>query len=102
MSENKRFEYKAGMKGNDVATYLYEDINGEVLFRKVKTLIGDPEHPKMFRFERLVDGKWVTGKGILDGVKKVPFRLPQLIKNSAVIVTEVLDVSEIRTGIDFS
>jgi putative DNA primase/helicase len=88
MSENKKFEYMPGQKGKDIATYLYQDASGEVLFRKVKTLTGDPERPKMFRFERLIDRKWVTGMGILNGVKRVPFKLPKLIKNSSVIITE--------------
>ena len=102
MSENKRFEYKAGRKGKDVATYLYEDINGEVLFRKIKTLTGDPEHPKMFRFERQIEGKWVTGKGILDCIKKVPFRLPKIIKNSAIIICEGEKDAENLAALHFS
>jgi hypothetical protein len=102
MSENKRFEYKAGRRGKDIAIYNYQDVNGDVLFRKIKTVTGDPEHPKMFRFERLIDGRWATGKGILDGIKKVPFRLPKLIKNSTVIISEGEKDAENLAALHFS
>lgn len=88
MSRNKDFEWDPRRRGNDVAIYLYEDEHGEVLFRKVKTETGDPEHPKMFRCERLIDGRWTTKKGILDGIRKVPYRLPKFINSPTVIITE--------------
>jgi hypothetical protein len=88
MSENKRYEWKPGQRGQDVAIYVYEAEDGTALFRKVKTATGDPECPKVFRVEILADGKWTTGKRILDGIRKVPFRLPQLLKNLSVVVAE--------------
>ena len=88
MSDNKRFEWKPGQRGNDVTIYCYEDERGAVLFRKVKTKTGDPECPKTFRCERLIDDRWTTKKGILDGVRKVPYRLPKILNNSTVIICE--------------
>ena len=88
MSDNRRFEWKPGQRGSDVAIYCYEDEHGSVLFRKVKTETGDPQHPKTFRCERLIDGRWTTKQRILDGIRKVPYRLPKIMSSPAVIVAE--------------
>lgn len=88
MSDNRRFEWKPGQRGSDVAVYFYHDERGEILFRKVKTETGDPQYPKTFRCERLIDGRWITKKGILDGVRKVPYRLPKFMNSPTVIITE--------------
>jgi hypothetical protein len=88
MSDNRKFEWKPGQRGSDIAIYLYEDENGEVLFRKVKTETGDPQCPKTFRCERFIGDRWTTKAGILDGVRKVPYRLPKFMNNSTVIITE--------------
>jgi putative DNA primase/helicase len=88
MSDNRKFEWRPGQRGNDVAVYFYDDENGETLFRKVKTETGNPERPKMFRVERLVDKRWITGQRILEGIRKVPFRLPEILANNSVIICE--------------
>ena len=88
MSDNKRFEWKPGQRGSDVAIYLYKDEHGKTLFRKVKSVTGDPERPKTFRCERPIDGLWTTRRGILDSIRKVPYRLPAIMNASIVIITE--------------
>lgn len=88
MSDNKKFDWRPGQKGKRIAAYPYEDENGVVLYRKVKFLTGNPQYPKSYRFERLVDGRWITDSGILDGIRRVPFRLSRLAKNKAVVVCE--------------
>lgn len=57
-----------------VATYAYKDEHGEVLY-EIQRLI-----PKSFR-QRAKDpktGEWREGKGAMDGVRRLPYRLPQI------------------------
>ena len=71
------------MKKKIVKTYPYQDESGEVLFEVVRY------EPKAFR-QRRPDGKggWIWN---LDGVRRVPYRLPELLKASPqdfVFITE--------------
>lgn len=50
--------------------YVYRDAVGEPVYRVVR------RPPKRFYQERYEDGRWVSG---LDGVLRVPYRLPQLL-----------------------
>jgi len=102
VSDNRKYEWRPGDRGSDVAIYLYQDESGAVLFRKIKTETGDPERPKTFRCERLVDDRWTTKPGILEGVRKVPYRLPKLLKNASVIITEGEKDSDNLASLGFS
>ena len=55
-------------KKKEVARYSYEDRNGERVFNVVRF------EPKAFRPQR-PDGKWS-----LEGVERVPYRLPELLQ----------------------
>ncbi len=77
-----------------VATYLYRDESGSVLYRVTRT------SPKDF-FQNPPDGNggWRTGKGCMKGVRLVPYRLPELIASDAgviVIVEGEKDVDRLR------
>jgi hypothetical protein len=78
---------------NIVATYRYEDERGEVLFEVVRL------NPKDFR-QRRPDGRggWAWN---LDGVRRIPYRLPELIEAIAsgyivVVVEGEKDVEALR------
>jgi hypothetical protein len=60
-----------------VGRFEYQDENGEVVYRVVKWLTGDPTKPKDFVQERLDDkGKWISG---ITGIERVPYKLPELL-----------------------
>jgi hypothetical protein len=77
-----------------VATYDYQDERGDMLFQVIRY------EPKDFRQRRRdTDGRWLWS---LEGVRRVPYRLPELIeaianKHPVVIVEGEKDVDALRT-----
>ena len=73
----------------ETAYYDYQDATGEVVFQVVRY------HPKDFRQCRLVDGRRVWN---MDGVERVPYRLPELLGSPASvwIVEGEKDVETLR------
>ena len=65
-----------------VKRHIYLDEQGNPLYRVCRTL------PKGFFQERYDNGRWVGGQGCMDGVHRVPYRLPEILKASTVFVTE--------------
>jgi hypothetical protein len=55
------------------ARYVYRDERGAPLYRVLRL------EPKRFSQERRENGAWIGGKGALDGVRRVLFRLPELL-----------------------
>lgn len=67
---------QGGRGGNGsprVAVYPYRDEDGTVLYRKVR------KEPKKFFYE-IPDGRGGFGPGQLDGIRRVPYLLPDLVK----------------------
>src|ERR1043165_199279 len=62
-----------------IATYEYTDETGNPLYRVVRV------SPKGFYQQHFKDGQWVNG---LNGVEKVPYNLPNVIKADTVYIVE--------------
>lgn len=65
------------------ATYTYEDESGQVLYRAVrkeKIAVGDAKPEKKFSLETPREGGWNSAAGNMEGIRRVPYRLPQLIE----------------------
>jgi predicted P-loop ATPase len=75
-----RAETKAG--GRFVTAYVYTDAEGRLVHR---TLRWDPKRFSQQRFEA---GEWVGGKGALDGVQRVLYRLPDVLAAEEVVIVE--------------
>ncbi len=60
-----------------VGSYVYRDEDREPLFRVVRG------KKKNFWQERYDGGRWVRGSGCMDGVRWVPYRLPELLEAAA-------------------
>jgi putative DNA primase/helicase len=90
MSDNERFNYRPDAGAKKVAIYEYRDEAGQVLFEKLRY------EPKSFRLRHKLDGRMVYN---LDGVRRVPFRLPKVAAASTVVLCEgekdCLNVSEL-------
>jgi len=65
-----------------VDKYDYVDADGELKYQ-VKRFA-----PKYFQPRAFVDGAWREGKGCMDGVERLPYRLPEMLKSDYVIVVE--------------
>ncbi len=67
------------MPGNKVPVgwYVYHAADGTALYQEVRYF------PKSFSMERYQDGFWTPGKGVMSGVPRVPYRLPQLLASPA-------------------
>jgi len=59
--------------------YSYQDANGKEVFQVVRMI------PKTFRQRHMVGGKWVWG---MDGVTRVLYRLPEVLKAKTVWIVE--------------
>ena len=68
-------------KGVPVATYVYTDEQGNPLYRVVRYWVPDPKRPKRFGQEAWnpKTGTWEGGKGCMARVRKVLYRLPDLV-----------------------
>jgi putative DNA primase/helicase len=73
---------KARARPRQVATYVYTDENDRPLFRVARM------EPKSFPQSRYENGEWIGGKGAMDGVRRVLFRLPQVIAAEEVVLCE--------------
>ena len=82
-------------RGVVTATYTYHDEHGEPLYRKQR--IEFKTKPKITPFERFDATRgsgpddprcWVGGKGCMDGVRRVLYRLPWLLSRQRVFVVE--------------
>lgn len=62
-----------------VARYVYQDEKGQTLFRVCRTSL------KGFFQERYENGQWPPG---VNGVRRVPYRLPEILKSPTVYVVE--------------
>jgi protein-S-isoprenylcysteine O-methyltransferase Ste14 len=73
-------EAKESKPGTPIATYDYRDANGEVIYQAVRY------EPKGFS-QRRPDGKggWVWN---MDGVTRVPFNLPVLVRANVALIAE--------------
>lgn len=82
--------------GAPVATYEYEDEVGKVLFQVRR--FQPPGQHKTFRQGTVVDGRFKAG---MDGVRRVPYRLPEVLKarengETIVVVEGEKDVETLR------
>ena len=73
---------KARGKRRVVARYVYTDAEGQAVFRVLRW------EPKRFSQERLEDGAWVGGKGAMEGVQRVLYRLPEVLAAEQVVIVE--------------
>src|SRR5690349_3599552 len=73
------FNNGSGEPDRVVKTYSYVDENGLELYRVSRTA------SKRFFQERFENGRYVPG---LNGVRRVPYRLPEVIKSSWVCIAE--------------
>ena len=71
------------------AAYVYVDEQGAPLFRVVRsyTSAGD----RLFKQERAEGGGWRGGKGALTGVRRIPYRLPELLAAPADVPVFVVE-----------
>src|SRR5947209_4566507 len=69
-------------KGRVVARYLYEDTQGRPRHRTLRW------NPRGFSQQRFEDGRWIGGKGALNGVERVLYHEKDLIAAAEVIVVE--------------
>ena len=82
---------KPRARPRQVAAYVYADENNRPLFRVIRM------EPKSFPQERFENGRWIGGKGALDGVRRVLYRLPEVVAADEVIVAEgEKDVDNLR------
>jgi len=85
---------EGAVRQEDTAWYEYADENGESLFRVIRSA-----PIKKFRQERPDgSGGWVGGPGATKGVRRVPYRLPELLK--AVANDELIWVTEGEKDVD--
>lgn len=85
MAGRKKFRpASAGLwQGKLVATYLYRDERGHPLYRKQRFV--DPEGKKFTPFQKFIGGppdqcvSWQGGQGCMEGVRRVLYRLDQLV-----------------------
>jgi len=75
-------ENRQETKREVVATYVYRDEQGKPLFRVCRTA------PKGFFQQRYENGHWVGGPGCMDGVRRVLYRLPDILNAPTVYVPE--------------
>lgn len=59
------------------AIYYYNHENGDPLYRKLRYQKADGS--KITPFERFGDGEWIGGKGCMNGVPRVLYRLPVIV-----------------------
>ena len=75
-----------GAKPQVVAEYTYTDAHGKMLFQTVRREPGANGARKDFRQRRPgPDGQWIWN---LDGVRRVLYRLPEVVKATSVVVVE--------------
>ena len=72
-------------RGPVVATYVYCDVNGNPVVRKLRHEPGSAGRPKDFEWQRWEAGEWVSGLG---RVTPPLYRLPEIQKLESVIVVE--------------
>jgi hypothetical protein len=60
-------------RGKVTVRYVYRDEQGAPLYGVLRW------QPKHFSQERYENGAWISGKGVLDGVRRVLYRLPELL-----------------------
>lgn len=75
----QRQQVNGGVKPKITKTYDYTDTEGKQLFQVVRL------EPKDFRQRRMVDGKWVWN---LEGIQRVLYNLPKVIRADVVFVCE--------------
>lgn len=63
------------------ATYVYEDAKGNPVYR-IHRRVSPDSGKKVFSQERANGTGWSIGKGAMDGVTRIPYRLPRLIGSS--------------------
>jgi hypothetical protein len=72
----------AGTRARVVAAYPYVDEQGRPLFRVRRW------KPKGFSQQRFEGGRWIGGPGAMDGVRRVLFRLPEVVAAEEVVFCE--------------
>ena len=92
-SPKKSRGMESGPLGPVVATYKYQDENKKVLYEVRR------HDPKTFRQYRIEKGKFIPG---MDGVGRVPYRLPELIAAEYVWVTEGEKEAETLEALGFT
>ncbi len=68
------------------ATYVYQDETGKAIYRAVrkeKAAVGDAKPEKRFSLETPKDGGWSSAPGNMEGVRRIPYRLPELLQAKA-------------------
>lgn len=69
------------------AEFVYRNAEGRPLYRAVRSQL--PDGGKRFSQEAFRDGRWASGKGAMQGVRRVPYHLPELLaSNDTVLITE--------------
>lgn len=94
-----QFAHKMGERVSDrtytrtpVAYYDYTDEDGHVLYQKIRYV------PKSFGFQVPADRGWTNRPGCMQGVRRVLYRLPEVIKAKTVLFSEgEKDVETLRT-----
>ncbi len=72
------------VKSKVVATFMYHDSGGNLLYRKERLEPGRHGRKKEFVFKHQVNGKWVLGRGC----DAVLYRLPAIVRSEGCFITE--------------
>jgi RecA-family ATPase/5S rRNA maturation endonuclease (ribonuclease M5) len=68
--------------GNSSKTeYIYHDENGKPAYKVTRKMEGGNKTFSQSRFDQ--DGREITGRGAMKGVKPLPYRLPQILNSSS-------------------
>jgi putative DNA primase/helicase len=74
-------------RGTPTAEYVYKDENGQPRFRVTRYDRGDDKDFFQARFDAEL-GEFVSGKGCMSGVERVPYRLPEWKDSPIVVLVE--------------
>ena len=80
--EDAKVELAPNVARMVVNRYSYCDEHGEVRYEVMRYM------PKFFEPRAFVDGQWRRGKGCMDGIERLPYRLPAMLASDYVIVVE--------------
>jgi 5S rRNA maturation endonuclease (ribonuclease M5) len=80
--EDKEIKLASNVPRMVVRKYSYYDEHGEVRYQVMRYM------PKFFEPRAFVNGKWRRGKGCMDGIERLPYRLPSMLASDYVIIVE--------------
>jgi predicted P-loop ATPase/5S rRNA maturation endonuclease (ribonuclease M5) len=70
-------------RGNVEASYVYTNAEYQPVHRTLRW-----RNPKRFSQQRFENGKWIGGKGALNGVERVLYHMPEVLRADEVVITE--------------